>query len=134
MTRKFDLVPGTEYDALIVGIACLAIGFVASQGWKEDAWMKAASTTGPAGAALLWSKTKEQKEAEEAHKRGWEEGYNTFNPELHVDELIEKRQSPAATIGKAVARKAAETAIDVAADQALDQVQSWFEDPDRKKR
>ena len=132
MARKFDLIPGTEYDALIVGILCLALGYIGSQGWKDEAWIKAGTTGGPAAATLLWGKTKQEKEAEEARKRGWDEGFNTFNPELHVDELIEKRQSPAATIGKAVARKAAETAIDVAADQALDRVQSWFEDPDRR--
>jgi hypothetical protein len=83
---KLDLFPGTDQDGVIVLIIALALGFVASQGWRESAWVQAAGTAGPAAGGVIYGKRKGEKE-------GWEKGFNTLNPALHVDEILSLQQS-----------------------------------------
>lgn len=135
--KKFDLIPGTEYDGLIVTILALAVGFVASQNFREEAWVKAASTAGPASGTLLWAKKKEEKEVEVAKKKAYDEGFNTINPALRVEEIIEKARGPAMMVGGAVAAGVATAVAQEAAsrgvDYAVEEAQDWFQEPEAEQ-
>lgn len=106
--RKFDLIPGTDFDGLIIGIVGLALLYVGTGGWVADRWKEAASTAGPAAAGLIFGKRKGEKE-------GFEHGYNTYNPRLHIDELLGGR-GVADAVGGAVAGAVADQVADAAID------------------
>lgn len=68
---KIDLIPGSN-DGLVIVIVALAVAYVGSGGWTEKRWKEAVATAGPVVGALI----------------GYRRGFNTYNPALHVDELV----------------------------------------------
>lgn len=121
--RKFDLIPGTNQDNLIIGVVLACGVYITMQGGKAEAWREAVSTGGPAVAALYYGKKHEEAVKEEAKKQGWEEGFNTLNPRLRTEEVV---GNIASTIGVTVAKQAAGQMIERAAE-------SWFQDPEPEK-
>jgi hypothetical protein len=79
---------------------------------------------------LFYGKAKTKEEAIKAEQRGYEKGYNTINPALRVDELIEKARSPVSAIGEVVADKVAEQAAEMATDYVAGEIKDWFQDPE----
>lgn len=92
---KFDIIPGTDHDVLIVGIIAAAGVFIALGRGAVDRWEKAVATAGPPAAALYYGKRRVQQEG----AKKFREGFETFNPELHVDELINSREIARAARG-----------------------------------
>lgn len=86
---KIDVIPGTDQDLLILAIVAAAGIYIATGGGANERWKQATQTGGPAAAALYYGKRKTQKAAQ----KGFEEGFNTLNPELHVEELMGLNQS-----------------------------------------
>ena len=125
---KIDLIPGTDFDGLVVGIVGLALLYVGTGGWVEQRGKEAAATAGPAAGTLIWGKRKGEKE-------GFEKGYRTFNPELHVDEIIQARQGPgiAGRLADGVVNGVADAVVERAADTALDQLAGIWPGSDDKK-
>lgn len=125
---KIDLIPGTDFDGLILGIVGLALLYVASGGWVEQRWKEAAATAGPAAGTLIWGKRKGERD-------GFEKGYRTFNPELHVDEIIQARdRSIAGQLADGVVNGVAGALVERATDTALDQLQGiWPGSDDNEK-
>lgn len=82
--KRFDLIPGTDQDALIVGIVAAAAIFIALGRGAAERWEQAVKLGGPPAAALYYGKRK----ADKAKEMGFEEGYNTYNPALHINELM----------------------------------------------
>jgi hypothetical protein len=84
---KVDIFPGREDDLLLIVIGAIALGYVATgvNAWAEDKWTRAAGgTTG----ALAFLKTGKLAGKRKGHQEGWDQGFNTLNPALHLDELV----------------------------------------------
>lgn len=60
---KLDLIPGTEYDWIIVAGLLIGLLYVGTGGWSEKRWMQFGALAVPTLAHAV--------------------GYNTFNPKLH---------------------------------------------------
>lgn len=82
---KLDLFPGREDDLLLVILGALAVLYVGTgEGrWSEAKWQRAG---GGLAAALALTKVGKMSGEHE----GFAKGFTTYNPELHVDELITK--------------------------------------------
>lgn len=115
---KIDIIPGTN-DGMVIVIVVLAAAYVGTGGWSEKRWKEAVATAGPVVGALI----------------GYRRGFNTYNPALHVDELV-KAAAPRAgdaveglvgdridnpTARRMIAPLAGELA-EMAADRAIDKV------------
>lgn len=113
---RIDLIPGTDYDALIVTITTLALVYVASGNWSEERWVKAVGTAGPVNGALIFGKRKEQL----ARRESFDEGLWTPNPQIHMDEILEGAvQRAIASVTTGVADVAVDHVAGLATDHAV---------------
>jgi hypothetical protein len=123
--RRFDFIPGTDQEPLILLILALAIGFVASQGWRESAWAQAAATAGPAAGGVIYGKKKGERQGfEEGEDRGFERGYWTPNPAITPEERgggIVARVAD--NMAQGVVSGVTGAVADRAADMAVEQLQ-----------
>ena len=87
--NRFDLIPGTDHDVLILAIVGAAGVFIALGRGAVDRWEKAVATAGPPAAALYYGKRRVQQEG----AKKFREGFETFNPELHVGDLVAARDA-----------------------------------------
>jgi hypothetical protein len=110
---------GGPDNLLLIGIAGLAMVYVATgpNAWAEEKWGRGASAA--AGAAGLVKSGKLI-----GKKEGWEEGYGTFNPKLHLDEIV-RYQGPARSIANTVAHGVADAAVSRGVDLALSKLPQW---------
>lgn len=123
---RFDFIPGTDQDVVIVLIIGLAMAYIATGRWAAERWREAAGVAGPAAGGILYGKKKGEKD-------GWERGYNTLNPELHVDEIIARRSGVGGQIASTVAQgvvagvagAAVDHAVGFAVDRFTEQLPQW---------
>lgn len=108
---KIDLIPGTDQDLLILGVIAAAGAYIWLGNGAPERWKEAVGYGGPPAAALMYGKKKTEKTAKEAEERGFGKGFNTYNPKLHIDELVQVSQSP---VGQAVMGAAGTVATGVA--------------------
>ena len=82
---KIDLFPGREDDALLLLLGALAVLYVGTgEGrWGEAKWQRAG---GGLAAALALTKVGKMS----GEQAGFDKGFTTYNPDLHVDELVAK--------------------------------------------
>ena len=97
---------GGADNLLLIGIAGLAMVYVATgpNAWAEEKWGRGASAA--AGAAGLVKSGKLI-----GRKEGWDDGYGTFNPALHLEEVI-RYQGPGRSIANAAVSRSAGLAVE----------------------
>lgn len=120
-----DVIPG-DRDALVLGVVAVSLLYVGTGGWSDKRWQQALTVGGPAVAWLT----------------GYKRGFNTYNPALHVDELV-KAAAPRAgdaiedlvgdridnpTVSRLIAPLAGELA-GAATGRAIDELRALVGDP-----
>ena len=123
---------------LILGIIAACGIYIATGGGAAERWKQATTAGGPPTAALMYGKKKEEKAKKRGEAQGFDKGYNTLNPALRVEEIINAARSPLGdatmSVGKAMVGGVAQEAAGRMLESGAQTARGWFEDPGKGGR